>query len=305
MKARPYGRWWCSDVTPFDYMKAMAELWGQGGKEFAAAQQNFLAQLGKAAGQQGPLGAAPAMPGAESLAQANEAFAKAWSSAIEMSQTIGRSMQGGEQQSPVVAELLGKIFDPRAWFAGTDGMDQALQRMAEGPRLADLWSTERKMLTLFNAWTALRRRSLEHNTVMLEAWLQAAGRFAKELNEKAERKETLGSWRDVLTLWVETANNALLETQRSEAYLKSQREILKASTDLRLAQQDMAAFYSAMFGYPTREELDDVHRTVTELRRELRALQRAGRDARSTGTSSAQPADDSPHQPDPKRSTRS
>jgi hypothetical protein len=115
-----------------------------------------------------------------------------------MSQTISRNMQAGE--SPVVGELLGKIFDPRGWFSGTDGMDQALQRMAEGPQLADMWDTERKMLTLFNAWTALRRRSLEHNTVTLEAWLQAAGKFAKDLNEKADRKEVLGSWREILAL---------------------------------------------------------------------------------------------------------
>jgi hypothetical protein len=46
-----------------------------------------------------------------------------------------------------------------------------------------------------------------------------------------------------------------------------------------LAQQEVAAFYSEMFGYPTRAELDDVHRTVTDLRRELRALQRANREA--------------------------
>jgi hypothetical protein len=91
--------------------------------------------------------------------------------------------------------------------------------------------------------------------------------------------EALGSWRELLALWVETANTALLETQRSEAYLKSQRKILMASTDLRLAQQEIATFYSEMFGYPTREELDDVHRTVTELRRELRALQRMSRQA--------------------------
>src|SRR6478672_8105661 len=114
---------------------------------------------------------------------------------------------------------------------------------------------------------------------MLEAWLQAAGKFAKDLNEKADRKEALSSWREVLALWVDTANSALLETQHSETYLKSQREILKASTDLRLAQQELAAFYSEVFGYPTRAELDDVHRTVTELRRELRALERANREA--------------------------
>jgi hypothetical protein len=264
---------------PFEYMKAMAELWGRGGQDFAAAQQNFFANMAKAVGQESPSGVPRAgVFDPQSLTQANQAFAKLWSSAIEISQTISRNMQAGESQNPVVAQLLGKIFDPRAWFSGTDGMDQALQQMAEGPRLADVWDTERKMLTLFNAWTALRRRSLEHNTVMLEAWLQAAGKFAKDLNEKADRKEALGSWREVLALWVDTANSTLLETQRSETYLKSQREILKASTDLRLAQQEMAAFYSEMFGYPTREEVDDVHRAMTELRREVRKLQRASRD---------------------------
>jgi hypothetical protein len=43
---------------------------------------------------------------------------------------------------------------------------------------------------------------------------------------------------------------------------------------LRLAQQEVAEYYSEMFGYPSRAELDDVHKTVTELRRELRALKR-------------------------------
>jgi class III poly(R)-hydroxyalkanoic acid synthase PhaE subunit len=202
-------------------------------------------------------------------------------------------MQQGKQPDPLAAELMSRLFDPRAWSSSLGGMDEALQRMAEGPRLADLWDTERKLLSVFNAWTAMRQRSIEHNTVMLEAWTRAAGAFAKTLNERAERKETLGSWREVLALWVETANTALLETQRSEKYLASQREILKASTDLRLAQQELAGFYSEMFGYPTRAELDDVHRTVTELRRELRALQRAdraltGRTARAPRKKAAQ-----------------
>jgi class III poly(R)-hydroxyalkanoic acid synthase PhaE subunit len=264
-------------VTPFDYMKLMAELWGRGGQEFAAAQQTFLADMAKTAGQGSQPGATAAMFDPQGMTQANAAFSKLWSAALDISQTMARSVQTGETKDSVVADMLGKIFDPHAWLSGSDGMDQALRKMAEGPQLADMWNTERKMLNLFNAWTTLRRRSVEHNTVMLQAWMQAAGKFAKDLNERADRNETIGSLRDLLSLWVETANGTLLETQRSESYLKSQRETLKASTELRLAQQEMAAFYSEVFGYPTREELDDVHRTVTELRRELRALQRANR----------------------------
>jgi len=263
-------------------MQALADLWGRSGKDLAAAQKDMFADMAermkKAAGSDGAVPTSVAgLLDPQNLTGANQAFAKLWSSALEMSQALTRNVQQGDNADPLVTEMLGKVFDPRAWFAGTGGMDEALQKMAEGPRLADLWDTERKMAAVFNAWTALRGRSLEHNTVMLGAWVQAAGAFARTLNEKADRKEALGSWREVLALWVETANTALLQTQRSEAYLKSQREILKASTDLRLAQQEIAAFYSEMFGYPTRAELDDVHRTVTELRRELRALQRASR----------------------------
>lgn len=291
-------------------MQAMAELWGRSGKGLASAQQDMFHGMAdymrKASGSDGaaaPMAANVFDP--QGLVRANETFSKLWSSALEMSQAVTRNMQHGENPDPLVTEMLGKVFDPRAWFAGTGGMDEALQRMAEGPRLADLWDTERKMLNVFNAWTALRGRSLEHNTVMLEAWMQAAGAFAKMLNEKAGREETLGSWREVLALWVETANTALLQTQRSDAYLKSQREILKASTDLRLAQQEIAAFYSEMFGYPTRAELDDVHRTVTELRRELRALQRAGRKAPPNDVSPERPPKRTRKLPKPDRSTPS
>jgi polyhydroxyalkanoate synthase subunit PhaE len=111
---------------------------------------------------------------------------------------------------------------------------------------------------------------------MLDAWTRAAGAFAKRLNERTERGEPpLDSVRAFLTLWGETANEILLETQRSDTFLETQREVLNASTDLRLAQRKVAEFYSEMFGYPTRAELDDVHKAVTELRRELRALKRS------------------------------
>jgi class III poly(R)-hydroxyalkanoic acid synthase PhaE subunit len=114
---------------------------------------------------------------------------------------------------------------------------------------------------------------------MLQAWMHATLQFSLALNEKAETGEKLESVRDVLTIWVETANTALLEMQRTEPYLESQRELVNASTQLRLAQQDIAQFYSEMFAVPTRTEIDDVHKAVTELRREVRALKRAVGDA--------------------------
>jgi class III poly(R)-hydroxyalkanoic acid synthase PhaE subunit len=277
-------------VNPFESMQSLAALWGRGGSALAAAQQNMFVDMAErmkkaASGGVEPVSMTQAYgPQAQALADSGQAFAKLWSSALEISRQLALNLQQGDKPDPVVGEMLGKIFDPRGWFTGIDDMDEALRRMAEGPRLADLWEVERKMLAVFNAWVTLRKSSLEHNTVMLDAWMQAASAFAKELNRRADAGEVLESWRDLLGAWVETANTAILQTQRSEPYLRTQRDVLRASADLRLAQQEVAGFYSEMFGYPSRTELDDVHRTVTELRREVRALRRGTQPKQQTDT---------------------
>ena len=268
-------------MNPFEQMQTLADLWNKSGKAFATAQQGLFSgiadTMAKAAGAGDHASFQALAPDTQGFEVARQDFSKLWSSASELSSALTKNLQGADQANPLMAEMLAKIFDPRGWFSATNEVDQTLQRMAEGPRLADLWNVERKFIAVFNAWLAMRRHSLEHNKVMLEAWMKAAGDFAKTLNERAERGETLESSREVTALWVETANEILLEAQRSDAFLKTQRDLLKASTDLRLAQQELAEFYSEMFGYPTRTELDDVHKTVTELRRELRAFKRESR----------------------------
>src|SRR3954463_3762012 len=263
-------------MNPFEQIQSLADLWGKSGKAFATAQQGLFSgmadTMAKAAGAGDTASFQAFAPDTQGFEAARQDFSKLWSSASELSSALTKNLQGADQANPLMTEMLAKIFDPRGWFSATNEVDQTLQPMAWGPRLADLWNTERKFMAVSNSWVAMRRHRLEHNTVMLEAWMKAAGDFARTLNERAERGETLESSREVMALWVETANEILLEAQRSDAFLKTQRDLLKASTDLRLAQQELAEFYSEMFGYPTRTELDDVHRTVTELRRELRAF---------------------------------
>jgi hypothetical protein len=263
-------------MNPFESMQALADLWSKGAQAMASAYP--LDSDAIADGMSKAFGLAPSLD-RERLEEARHAFEQSWSAAQELSASLAKGMQDGNgsgQSDPVVAAMLAKILDPRGWMSSTNEVDEALQRMADGPRVADLWNVERKFAEVFTAWVRMRQRSLEHNKVMLDAWTRATGAFARRLNERTERGEPpLDSMRALLTLWGETANEVLLETQRSDAFLQTQREVLKASTDLRLAQRKVAEFYSEMYGYPTRAELDDVHKAVTELRRELRALKRS------------------------------
>ena len=280
-------------MNPFDYSKPVADFWTAQGQAFMTAQQ----QAGKALAEgmqtvaSGTLPAMPELPtdlsaSVADLATAGQSVMEMWSAATAMSGKIATALPASAAGDTTTVELtFRKMIDPRSWLGATGEIDEVLGRMAEGPRFADLWEVERHYARVLQAWMTVRRRSLEHSAVVLEAWLQAGRRFAEDIAGRAGKEAP--DVKAVLALWAETANRQLLETQRSEPFLATQAAMIRASTELRMAQQELVEHFGRQFGFPTRAELDDVHLTVTGLRREMRAMQRAQRMAVSAAPTSA------------------
>src|SRR5689334_16483780 len=104
------------------------------------------------------------------------------------------------------------MIDPRQWMAGTGELDDVLARMAEGPRLADMWDLERRFARVMRAWTQMRRRTLEHQRIVLDAWMRAGKRFMEELAGHAGAEGKPLDRQRALALWTEVANKELLQT---------------------------------------------------------------------------------------------
>src|SRR3954470_15391326 len=170
------------EIDPFESMRSLADLWGRSGNAFLESQQGLFRDVAEKMRTAGGGAAGEVAADTAGLEAARHAFGELWSSATGLSASLAKAMQGGKAPDPMIAEMLAKIFDPKSWVSATSALDEALQKMAEGPRLSDLWNVERKFLAVFTAWVALRRRTLEHNTVTLYDWTHAAGAFAKELN---------------------------------------------------------------------------------------------------------------------------
>jgi hypothetical protein len=268
-------------MNPLDYSKAVTDFWSAQGRALLQAQE----QVGKAlaegmqAAASGKVPKMPSMPdnlspAAEDLARAARSVVGLWSTATSACSKLATTIPSIAGGDGVVEATFRKMVDPRSWTSAAGGLDDVLGRMAEGPRFADLWEIERRYTGVLQAWMNLRRRSLEHNAVVLEAWLQAARHFSEHLSTR--NVGTLDA-KAALTLWTDTANQQLLETQRSEPFLLTQAALIRATTELRMAQHELVEHLGKQYGLPTRTELDDVHRTLTELRRELRAMQREQR----------------------------
>jgi polyhydroxyalkanoate synthase subunit PhaE len=287
-------------VTATDPVKAFADFWTAKVQAFMTAQQ----QAGKAFAdgmQSLASGRLPAMPEmstdlsttAADLARASQSVTALWSAATALSGAFAKISPASATAGDITVEAaFRKMVDPRNWMAGTGEIDEVLGRMAEGPRFADLWEIERRYARVLQAWMTVRRRGLEHNTVVLEAWLKAGRQFSEELNGQTSAGGQPPDAKASFALWTETANKQLLETQHSEPFLETQAAMIRASTELRMAQQELVEHFGKQYGFPTRTELDDVHRTVTELRREMRAMRREQRIAAPISTPAAAPAEE-------------
>jgi polyhydroxyalkanoate synthase len=108
---------------------------------------------------------------------------------------------------------------------------------------------------------------------MRKAWTLAFERFAKAITAGAgDGKRT---WRALTDQWLATANDTLIEVQRSDDFLQAQRRMLRAASDRRLQERRVAEAWCEATHVPTRTEVDELQRQVVELRRELRLLKRA------------------------------
>lgn len=253
-----------------DSLKALTDFWSAQGTAMLEAQQKAARSM--AEGMQAMFGSGMTADLAQpELAKAAEAMAGLWSAAIGLSADLAIRLT---QATGATGGVFDRIVDPRQWLAGTGAMDDVLARMVDAPRLADLFDLERRYASVMRRWVDLRQRSLEHQRVLLQAWMQAGQTCLTGLAGRAGAEGKPLEPKQALALWTEIGNREMLQTQRSEAFLGTQREMIRASTELRLAQSELSEHIGKQYGLPTRSEVDDVHRSMTEMRRELRRTRR-------------------------------
>ncbi|WP_170386307.1 poly(R)-hydroxyalkanoic acid synthase subunit PhaE [Ruegeria atlantica] len=182
----------------------------------------------------------------------------------------GMGSPGGEG---IAQEVLKRMLDPGQFlYAGSDEINQTIQKLVEGPEFADIGTLERQGLKATKEWLALREASAEYRMVTAKAWSKAFERFSKEAMADPDIWKT--GPRVVITRWLEIANDELIATQRTDAFLKAQRKLLRAGVDYRLREREMVELWCETHSIPTRTEIDDLHEMVYRLRRELRDLKK-------------------------------
>ena len=169
-------------------------------------------------------------------------------------------------------EALRDLFVPAQWSGtGAGSFDAGLRHVIEGPKYATLFDMDRKLLELQHLATRRDQDVAAFQAIVLKAWNTASERFAAAVAEEGASPTT---WRAMADRWLGVVNDTLIESHRSEAFVKAQSKMLRSASDYRLQERKIAEAWCEAFHVPTRTEMDEMQRTVTELRRQLRSLQR-------------------------------
>lgn len=240
------------------------------------------------------------------------AMADMWRSSMALGGILTSSVPGMEGGG-LASEMLTRMLNPISTaLVGGNQVGDVIRRMTEGPRLADVGGLERQMVELMDLYVAVQAATRAYETVVASAWTKASQRFAEDISQRAQTGKGLRPGKKALEVWMDIANQTLVETHRSAEFLTAQRDLLRRGMDFLLAERHLFEQLVEPAGLPTRTEIDEVHRSVWELKRRIRELERrdkprsdgaqnrkrSGRSAGSAGTSTARPSRRNPRSKD-------
>ncbi|MDM0109179.1 poly(R)-hydroxyalkanoic acid synthase subunit PhaE [Variovorax sp. J22R24] len=225
-------------------------------------------------------------------------LSETWKNSIEKWTQL---VNEGADPSSLRPEALRELFAPANWSGpATGAFDSALREVLEGPKYATLWNMDREVLELQRRAAERDKATRAFQTIVQRAWNTAYERFAKTM--PLTRTETPATWRSLADRWIEVANETLIETHRSDEFVEAQSRMLRAASDYRLKERELAEAWCAACHIPTRTEMDEMQRAVTDLRRQVRLQRR--RDPAPDGGAVARPKAQRPATSRSRRTTK-
>ncbi|MFT3668763.1 MAG: class III poly(R)-hydroxyalkanoic acid synthase subunit PhaE [Pseudoxanthomonas sp.] len=200
---------------------------------------------------------------------------RAWRSALGMADPtpahnpfadIFRSMQGGAHG------MDGWMQQMRPWL---DNLQRDGGRWLHLPTFGLAREHQERWQQLAQAYQDYQHQVVEYDQLMLHVAQDAFARFERKLEEHAEPGRQLQNARALFDLWIDAAEEAYAQIAMSDDFRHVYGGLANAQARLRLGVQREVEQVCALFGMPTRTEVDSAHRKIVELERALRKLTRA------------------------------
>lgn len=167
---------------------------------------------------------------------------------------------------------LSDMTQPQNWLDLSGNLfDLSAHNISEKPFVSGISDIEERLAYANDSWKNFLKDNQQYQSVVMQSWVKAYEKFVSRVKETQEEdEEKVFSPRELIDLWAGIANQELMSLHRSDHFLSAQKELLKASMEYRLHEKNIAEVLCESLHIPTRIEVDELHQSVTELKRELR-----------------------------------
>ncbi|MBD2015584.1 hypothetical protein H6F96_16630 [Microcoleus sp. FACHB-53] len=156
-----------------------------------------------------------------------------------------------------------------------DIYEKTFGSVLQSPSLGYTREFNNKLFKSFDAWINFSKASVDYQLVLVEVWLKAFEELTRELASSKEKDDTVQNWQQFLQVWSSVFDRVFAQTFRSEDALEIQGKFLNSAMTYRLHQQQLMEVFLKMNDLPSRSEVDEIHRSIYELRKEIKSLKKS------------------------------
>jgi class III poly(R)-hydroxyalkanoic acid synthase PhaE subunit len=212
-------------------------------------------------------------------------------SAMNMSQDSSKLwqlyMKEMQQFSQLWATPLGLSLEPlsKMSLGDTSGLlelnqlywdlyQRSLGSFVKTPSLGQNREFNAKLMNGFDAWTKLYKASSDYQAVMADIQIRSFDALMKKLVSLAEKGEKIEHWRDFQRVWSQVADDVFAEAFQVDNNLKLRGNLINALNAYSVYQQELMELYMKMLNAPIRSEVDEIHKNIYDLRKEVKELKK-------------------------------
>lgn len=131
-----------------------------------------------------------------------------------------------------------------------------------------------QLLRTFDDFFVFLRKNIEYKQLMYLTGIDAMGKVIGRVAEKIKAGEELKRFEDFFNLWLEVNEKSYLALFKTEAFSKLQGELLEADMKARKRFFKLMELYLYDFPIALRSEMDDLYKTVYELKKKVKTLEK-------------------------------
>ncbi|MBF2048529.1 MAG: hypothetical protein IGS54_14415 [Elainella sp. C42_A2020_010] len=186
--------------------------------------------------------------------------------------------QSGQRALDEIADEIADEITNRSIYS----WEQSFASFLPGFSLFNMGSIGHQLLKTVYAWITLQQASFHYQSIQNQVWIQTLEKLLQELASSEDSNHTHSgktnsnnkaqTWQQLLQVWSRLFDQTFTQAFRSTEALHIQAQFLNAALDYRLQQRQLAELILEIYDLPTRREIDEIHHSIYELRKAVKAL---------------------------------